>query len=103
MAKKEKKYVVAKGYSFTSGGHIYVAGEEISEKIFADKKDFASCISKGSIKEIMSSGDATTDNGKPTGDATTDNGKPTGDATADNGESTSDATADNSESTSEGK
>lgn len=44
-----KKYIVAKGYSFTAGGHIYVAGEEISEKVFADKKVFAVCLSKGSI------------------------------------------------------
>ena len=44
-----KKYIVAKGYSFTAGGHIYVAGEEIGEEVFADKKVFAACLSKGSI------------------------------------------------------
>lgn len=49
MAAK-KKYVVADGYSFTAGGHIYTAGEDISEDVFADKKFFASCLSKGSIK-----------------------------------------------------
>lgn len=50
-AKKEKKYVVAKGYSFTSGGYIYSEGEEIPEAAFPNKNVFADCVAKGKVVE----------------------------------------------------
>ena len=44
-----KKYVVAEGYSFTANGHIYSAGDEISESVFADKVYFAKLLSEKKI------------------------------------------------------
>ena len=42
---KAKKYVVAKGYSFTSGGYIYSAGEVIPEGAFPNKNVLAKFLS----------------------------------------------------------
>lgn len=47
-----KKYVVAEGYSFTANGHIYSAGEEISESVFADKVYFAKLLSEKKILQV---------------------------------------------------
>lgn len=60
-----KKYIVAKGYSFTAGGHIYVAGEEISENVFADKKVFAVCLSRGSIVAVGEDATEKAEDSKP--------------------------------------
>lgn len=48
-----KKYVVAEGYSFTANGHIYSAGEEISESIFTDKVYFAKLLSEKKIIQVL--------------------------------------------------
>ena len=48
-----KKYVVAEGYSFTANGHIYSAGEEISESVFADKVYFAKLLSEKKILQVF--------------------------------------------------
>lgn len=47
-----KKYVVAEGYSFTANGHIYSAGDEISESVFADKVYFAKLLSEKKIIQV---------------------------------------------------
>ena len=47
-----KKYVVAEGYSFTANGHIYSAGDEISENVFADKVYFAKLLSEKKIIQV---------------------------------------------------
>ena len=47
-----KKYVVAEGYSFTANGHIYSAGEEISDSVFADKVYFAKLLSEKKILQV---------------------------------------------------
>lgn len=47
-----KKYVVAEGYAFTANGHIYSAGEEISDSVFADKVYFAKLLSEKKILQI---------------------------------------------------
>lgn len=47
-----KKYVVAEGYSFTANGHIYSAGDEISESVFADKVYFAKLLSEKKILQV---------------------------------------------------
>lgn len=47
-----KKYVVAEGYSFTANGHIYSAGDEISESVFADKVYFAKLVSEKKIIQV---------------------------------------------------
>lgn len=47
-----KKYVVAEGYSFTANGHIYSAGEEISDSVFADKVYFAKLLSEKKIIQV---------------------------------------------------
>ena len=48
---KAKKYVVAKGYSFTSGGYIYSAGEDIPEGAFPNKNVLAKFLSAGKVVE----------------------------------------------------
>ena len=48
---KAKKYVVAKGYSFTSGGYIYSAGEVIPEGAFPNKNVLAKFLSAGKVVE----------------------------------------------------
>lgn len=50
MAKKT--YVVAEGMAFTAIGHIFGAGEEISEKFFSDKVYFAKLLSEKKIVEV---------------------------------------------------
>ena len=47
-----KKYVVAEGYAFTANGHIYSAGDEISESVFADKVYFAKLLSEKKIIQV---------------------------------------------------
>lgn len=47
-----KKYVVAEGYAFTANGHIYSAGDEISESVFADKVYFAKLLSEKKILQV---------------------------------------------------
>ncbi len=47
-----KKYVVAEGYAFTANGHIYSAGDEISDSVFADKVYFAKLLSEKKILQI---------------------------------------------------
>lgn len=47
-----KKYVVAEGYAFTANGHIYSAGDEISESVFADKVYFAKSLSEKKIIQV---------------------------------------------------
>lgn len=47
-----KKYVVAEGYSFTANGHIYSAGDEISESVFADKVYFAKLLSEKKVLQV---------------------------------------------------
>ena len=47
-----KKYVVAEGYAFTANGHIYSAGDEISDSVFADKVYFAKLLSKKKILQV---------------------------------------------------
>lgn len=47
-----KKYVVAEGYAFTANGHIYSAGEEISDSVFADKVYFAKLLSEKKILQV---------------------------------------------------
>lgn len=47
-----KKYVVAEGYSFTANGHIYSAGDEISESVFSDKVYFAKLLSEKKIIQV---------------------------------------------------
>lgn len=47
-----KKYVVAEGYAFTANGHIYSAGDEISENVFADKVYFAKLLSEKKIIQV---------------------------------------------------
>ena len=47
-----KKYVVAEGYSFTANGHIYSAGDEISESVFVDKVYFAKLLSEKKIIQV---------------------------------------------------
>ena len=47
-----KKYVVAKGIAFTANGHIYSAGDEISESVFSDKVYFAKMLSEGKILSV---------------------------------------------------
>lgn len=47
-----KKYVVAEGYAFTANGHIYSAGDEISESVFADKVYFAKLLSEKKIFQV---------------------------------------------------
>lgn len=47
-----KKYVVAEGYSFTANGHIYSAGDEISESVFTDKVYFAKLLSEKKIIQV---------------------------------------------------
>ena len=47
-----KKYVVAEGYAFTANGHIYSAGDEISESVFADKVYFAKFLSEKKIIQV---------------------------------------------------
>lgn len=47
-----KKYVVAEGYAFTANGHIYSAGDEISESVFSDKVYFAKLLSEGKILSV---------------------------------------------------
>ena len=47
-----KKYVVAEGYAFTANGHIYSAGDEISESVFADKVYFAKLLSEKKILHV---------------------------------------------------
>lgn len=47
-----KKYVVAEGYAFTANGHIYSAGDEISDSVFADKVYFAKLLSEKKILQV---------------------------------------------------
>lgn len=47
-----KKYVVAEGYAFTANGHIYSAGDEISESVFADKVYFSKLLSEKKILQV---------------------------------------------------
>ena len=47
-----KKYVVAEGYAFTANGHIYSAGDEISESVFSDKVYFAKLLSEKKIIQV---------------------------------------------------
>lgn len=47
-----KKYVVAEGYAFTANGHIYSAGDEISESVFSDKVYFAKLLSEKKILQV---------------------------------------------------
>lgn len=47
-----KKYVVAEGYAFTANGHIYSAGDEISDSVFADKVYFAKLLSEKKIIQV---------------------------------------------------
>lgn len=47
-----KKYVVAEGYAFTANGHIYSAGDEISESVFEDKVYFAKLLSEKKILQV---------------------------------------------------
>lgn len=47
-----KKYVVAEGYAFTANGHIYSAGDEISESVFEDKVYFAKLLSEKKIIQV---------------------------------------------------
>lgn len=47
-----KKYVVSEGYAFTANGHIYSAGDEISESVFADKVYFAKLLSEKKILQV---------------------------------------------------
>lgn len=46
------KLFVTKGSSFTCGGNIYTAGEEIPEGAFSDKSVLAKMISDGKIIEV---------------------------------------------------
>lgn len=43
------KYVVASGYSFTSGGIIFAEGDEIPEEVFPDRTVFGKYVSQGKI------------------------------------------------------
>lgn len=47
-----KKCVVAEGYAFTANGHIYSAGDEISESVFADKVYFSKLLSEKKILQV---------------------------------------------------
>ena len=47
-----KKYVVAEGYAFTANGHIYSAGDEISESVFADKVYFSKLLFEKKILQV---------------------------------------------------
>jgi len=44
-----KKYVIAEGFSLTANGHIYSAGEEISESVFVDRNYFTKLLSEKKI------------------------------------------------------
>lgn len=47
-----KKYIVAEGYAFTANGHIYSAGDEISESVFVDKVYFSKLLSEKKILQV---------------------------------------------------
>ena len=57
-----KTFIVADGCSFTSGGYIYAAGEEIPEAAFPNKTVFAKYVAAGKIKETMTEVLNTVDN-----------------------------------------